>query len=154
MKGMGQLVMPLRTFSSIVAEVSGHEGLPDDQVGGVEEFLGAEVKFRHGVDQFESMIKEVSNAWQSWGRDNDSLKEFSDLSEPLADGTRDLSRQADHIEKIVHRMAANSKSRRPRRFVEAFKRSTSSGHRTLEETTLLLAPSEVATGTIPCSRAI
>ena len=109
MKATGQAVTPLRTFSSVAAEVTDHGGFPDSQVEGVEEFLRAEVSFRHDVDQFESMVKELSNAWQSSGRDNDSLKAFADLSEPLADETRDLIRQADYIHKLVHRMATDSK---------------------------------------------
>ena len=104
-EAVGLVVMPLRNLTAVLAEATEHDGLPDSQVQGVEELMGAEVTFERDVDQFELVVKEICNAWESSSRDNDSLNAFSERSEPLADQIRDLIGQVDYIYKLVYRMA-------------------------------------------------
>ena len=52
---------------------------------------------------------EISNAWKSSSRDNDALKAFAERAQPLADASRDLIRQADHLFKLLSRIVEATK---------------------------------------------
>ena len=108
----GEAVAPLHRFSAALAEataVHAHDGLPDDLADSVEELKTAKLTFEDGMARFEGMVQEISDAWESWSRDNDSLNAFAERAEPLAGGSRDLIRQADHLYKLVSRLADATK---------------------------------------------
>ena len=108
----GEAVEPLRRFSASLAEaitILVDDELADDQAESVEELKTSEATFEHDVVQFDAMAEEISNAWQSLSRDNDSLKAFAVRTEPLADGSRDLIRQTDNLYKLLSRLAAAKK---------------------------------------------
>ena len=108
----GEAVEPLSRFSAALAEATethaGH-ALSDDLAESVEELKTAEATFRDDADRFKAMAEELSNAWQPPSRDNDSLKDFAERAEPLADASQDLIRQADHLYKLLSRLAEATK---------------------------------------------
>ncbi len=104
----GEAAAPLRRFSAALAEATAthaRDELPDDLTEIVEELKTAEATFGDDADRFKAMAEELSNAWQPPSRDNDSLKDFAERAEPLADASRDLIRQADHLYKLLSRLA-------------------------------------------------
>ncbi len=115
-EAVSEAVAPLRSFSTTLAEataIHARDGLPDDLVERVEELKTAKAAFEDDADRFEAMVEELSDAWQSSSRDNDSLNTFTERAEPLADASRDLIRQPDHLYKLLSRLAdATQKSGR------------------------------------------
>ena len=110
---VGEAIEPLGRFSSAFVEATvtqADNGLPDDLTENVEELKTAEVTFEDAVDRFQAMVQEISNAWESSNRDNDSLKAFAERAEPLADTSRDLIRQADYLYKLLSRLADATKT--------------------------------------------
>jgi len=110
----GGAVGPLRRFSAALAEatpIHSDDGLPADFAKRVEELKTAEATFEDDVARFEAMAGKISDAWKSSNRDNASLKEFAAGAKPLADGSRDLIRQADHLYKLLSRLADATKKK-------------------------------------------
>ena len=108
----GEAVEPLRRFSAAFAEATAiqvYNGLADSYSESVKELKTAEATFEHDVARFEEMAEGISDARQSLSRDNDSLKAFVVRTEPLADGSRDLIRQADYLYKLLSRLAESTK---------------------------------------------
>ena len=103
-KNMSDVVAPLNRLSAVVAEATEareHDGLAEDRAEDMEELQTAESTFEEDVNRFESMVEEITEAWKSSGRDNDSLKGFAENVEPLIREGRNLSRQADHLFKLL-----------------------------------------------------
>ena len=108
----GEAVAPLRRFSEALAEATAthaRDGLSDDLAESVAELDTAEATFGDDVDRLEAMVQEVSESWESLSRDKDSLKAFGERAEPLADMCRNLIRQADHLYKLLSRLADATK---------------------------------------------
>ena len=108
----GKAVEPLRSFAAALTKATAtyaDGSLPDDLAESVEELKTAEATFKDDSDRFEAMADEISNAWQSSSQDNDSLQAFAERAEPLADGSRDLIRQADYLYKLLSRLAEATK---------------------------------------------
>ena len=108
----GDAVEPLSSFAAVLVKATAtyaDGSLPDDLADSVEELKTAEATFRDDADRFEAMAEEIADAWQSSSRDNDSLKAFGERAEPLADASRDLIRQADHLYKLLSRLAEATK---------------------------------------------
>ena len=108
----GETVTPLRRFAAALAEATAthaNDGLPDDLTESVAELDTAEATFGDDVDRLKAMVQEISEAWESLSRDNDSLNAFAARAEPLTDRSRDLIRQADHLYKLISRLADAAK---------------------------------------------
>ena len=108
----GKAVEPLKRFSAALTEATAthaDDGLPEDLTESVEELKTEEATFEDDVDGFQAKANEISNAWKSSSRDNDSLKAFDERAEPLADANRELIRQADHLYKLLSRIADAAK---------------------------------------------
>ena len=104
----GEAVEPLRRFSASLAEATTillDDEPADGQAESVEELKTSETTFEHDVARFDAMAKEISDAWQSLSRDDDSLKAFAVRAGPLADRSRDLIRQTDNLYKLLSRLA-------------------------------------------------
>ena len=100
----GASIVPLRRFSVVVADATAThvlDRLPHGQGEVVTELKTAEMKFQHGVDQYETMVQDISDAWKSTSRDNDSLKEFAKRAEPLVEAIRNLIPQAKHLNNML-----------------------------------------------------
>ena len=110
-----EVVLPLSRFSASLDEATTihvDDGLPKDLAENIEEFKTAKVAFADDADQFVRTIEEISDAWQSSSRDNGSLRGFAQRAEPLADGSMDLIRQADHLYKLLSRVAKATRNGR------------------------------------------
>ena len=108
----GEAVDPLNRFSETLAEATAaqaDDGLPDHLNESVEELEPAKTTFKDDVGRFEALVEEISDAWQSSSRDNDSLKAFAERAAPLTDASRDLIRQADHLYKLLSRLGEATK---------------------------------------------
>ena len=111
-EAVGEATEPLSRFSSTLAETTAthaDDGLPNDLAESVEELKTVNATFEDAVGRFEAMGEEISDAWQSSSRDNDSLKAFAERAAPLADASRDLIRQADYLYKLLSRLAEATK---------------------------------------------
>ncbi len=108
----GEAVAPLRRFSEAVAEATATHArgrLSDDLADRIDELKTAEATFGDDVERFEAMVQKISGAWESCSQDHDSLKAFAQRAEPLADGSRDLIRQADQLYKLLSHLAEETK---------------------------------------------
>ena len=108
----GEAVTPLRRFSAVLAEATAShadDGLPDDLADSVKELVTAKVTFEDDAVRFEAMAEEIFDVWKSSSRANDSLKAFGERAEPLANTCRNLIRQADHLYKLLSRLADATK---------------------------------------------
>ena len=108
----GKAIEPLRRFSAALAEATesnADDGLPEDLTESVEELKNAEATFEGDAERFEAMADKIFHTWQSLNRDNDSLKAFAERTDPLADVSRDLIRQADHVYKLLSNLADATK---------------------------------------------
>ena len=108
----GEAVAPLHRFSAALAEATAarpHDGVADDPAEMIEELRTEAATFGDDAERFKAMVGEISAAWQSSGRDNDSLKAFSRRAELLADASRDLNRQADHLYRLQARLGEATK---------------------------------------------
>ncbi len=111
-EAMGHAIAPLRRLSAALAEAiaaRARDGLSDDLAERIDELKTTEATFGEDVERFEAMVQEISNAWQPPSRDNESLKDFAERAEPLADVSRDLIRQADHLYNLLSRLAEATK---------------------------------------------
>ena len=115
-EAVGEAVRPLSRFSAALAEATAahaRDGLSDDLTDRIEELKTAEATWGDDVGRFEAMAEEILDSWQSSIRENGSLQTFAERAEPLADASRDLIRQADHLYKLLSRLAdATQKSGR------------------------------------------
>ncbi len=107
-----QAVAPLRRCSAALAEateIHANNEHPDDLAESIVELTTQQGSLEDEADRFEAMTEDISNAWKSSCRDNDSLKAFADGTEPLAYTGRNLSRQVDHLYKLLYRLADATK---------------------------------------------
>ena len=107
-ESMAEAVAHLRTFSATLAETAAtykDYELSDDLAKKVNELKTAEATFLDDSVRFEALIEEISSAWRSSSRANDSLQTFAERAEPLADASQDLIRQADHLYNLLSRLA-------------------------------------------------
>ncbi len=107
-----EAVERLSKFAGALAEATASHtryGRSDDLAERINELKTAEATFGDDVERFVATVQEVSEAWESLSRDNDSLNAFAERAEPLADGSRDLIRQADHLYKLLSRLAEETK---------------------------------------------
>ena len=104
----GEAVMPVRRLVAALAEASTTcaEGeRSDDLVQSLTEFENAREAFAHDLDAFESEAGDTRDAWDSSGRDNAGLTAFAERAQPLAEAGRDLIRHADHLHRLLSRVA-------------------------------------------------
>ena len=105
-------IEPLNAFAKTLAEATAkyvNVGLRNDLAATVEEIKTAEATFSDDVNGFKAKANEISHAWKSCSRDNDVLKAFAERAQPLADASRDLIRQADHLYKLLSRVVDATK---------------------------------------------
>ena len=103
---------PLDAFAKTLAGAMAkyvNGGLRSVLAATIEEIKTAEATFNDDVDGFKAKANEISHAWKSCGRDNDALKAFVERAEPLADASRDLIRQVDHLYKLLSRVVDATK---------------------------------------------
>ena len=108
----GASIEPLNALAKTLVEATAkyvNAGLRDDLAETVGELTTAEAIFGDDVAGFQAKVKKVSKAWRSSRRDNDALMAFTGKAEPLADASRDLIRQADHLYKLLSRVADATK---------------------------------------------
>ena len=106
-KAASTSIKPLNALAKTFAETTAkylHGELHDDLAETVEELKQAKPIFGDDVDDFKAKAKEISNAWKSSSRDNDAIGAFAKRAEPLAEASRDLIRQADHLYKLISRV--------------------------------------------------
>ena len=108
-KAVEPLSNSAKTFAKTTATYA-DSGLPDNLAESVEELKTAEAIFGDDVDTFQAKVSDLSKYWKSSSRDNDSLKGFAERAEPLSDASRDLIRQADHLYKLLFRLADATKT--------------------------------------------
>ncbi len=111
-KAASASIKPLNAFAKTFAETTTkylHGELPDDLAETLEELKKAKLIFYDDVNGFKAKAKEISNAWKSSSRDYDALKTVVARAEPLADGSRNLIRQADNLYKLLSRVVEATK---------------------------------------------
>ena len=145
----GEAVEPLNRFSETLAEAAAtqaDDGLPDHLTENMEELEAAQAAFEDDMGRFEALVEEISNDWKPSNRNNDSLKAFAERAEPLADASRDLIRQADHLYKLLSHLGEATKRKQPCEPAQAHRQRAERSGRAPESTTLLPEPSVLATG--------
>ena len=105
-------VEPLNAFardlSAAIDEYTGRE-LADEMTETVEELRTGEAMFGDDVEAFAAKTQELAEACAKLERDNVSLHDFADEAETLADACRDLTKQADHLYKLLGRVAESGR---------------------------------------------
>ena len=110
---LGEAVQPLSRLSSAFADETktlDDENIPDHLAEVVEDLKTVEATFSDDAAGFQSSVTEIINVWRLTNRDNDSLKAFAEISDLLADECGKLNRQADHLYKLLSRVADVTKS--------------------------------------------
>lgn len=110
----GKAVVPLSSFAGKLSKaIAEHKDvdLPEDLAQSAEELRRAEASFWEDVNGFKVKTKEILNTWKSSSLDNDILKAFAERAEPLADTSRDLIRQADHLYRLLSPVVDATKKR-------------------------------------------
>ena len=110
-----EAVEPLIRFSEALSEATQTgDGFPDHLTDGVEELEAAKTMFEDEVDRFEAVVEEIAKDWRQTSCDSDSLKAFAIQAEPLADSSQELTRQADHLYRLLSRVVGETKKRNGR----------------------------------------
>ena len=108
----GKAVRPLNDFAAELAKTIAKYAdirLPDDLAKHVEELGTSESIFKDDTNDFETRVEEIGNAWESTIQDNEGLKAFARKAEQLADSSRGLIRQTEHLYKLLSRAAETMK---------------------------------------------
>ena len=111
----GEAVPPGRHFAAALAEAAATcaDGeRSDDLVQSLMELESAREAFARDLDAFESAAGDTRAAWDSSGRDNAGLTAFAARAQPLAEARRDLIRQADHLHRLLSRVAEGRRNGR------------------------------------------
>ena len=111
----GEAVPPARRFAAALTEAAATCApgeLFDDLAQSPPELDNAREAFAHDLDAFESDAGDIRAAWDSSGRDNAGLTAFAARAQPLAEAGRDLIRQADHLNRLLSRMAEGRRNGR------------------------------------------
>ena len=111
----GEAVIPVRRLVAALAEAAatcGDGERSDDLAQTLTEFDNARQAFAHDLVAFESEAGETRGAWDSSGRDNAGLTAFAERAQPLAEAGRDLIRQADHLHRLLSRVAEGRRNGR------------------------------------------
>ena len=111
----GEAVAPVRTLAAALATAAttcADGDLSEDLAQTLTEFENAREAFTHDLDAFESGADDVRGAWDSACRDNDGLTAFAARAQPLAEAGRDLIRQADHLHRLLSRVAEDRRNGR------------------------------------------
>jgi type I restriction enzyme M protein len=77
----------------------------------LEELKTAEAMFGNDVDAFQQSTAKLAEDWNGTARDIAGLSPFAKEAEAMADGSRDLIKQADHLYKLLSRVAESDKAR-------------------------------------------
>ncbi len=102
----------ISSFAEVLSQAitsAADERHPDHSICNVEEIEAEKAVFEDYADRFGEMAEKISHAWQSLGRDNDSLMVFAERAEPLADLSRELTRQVDHLYRLLSRLGEAGK---------------------------------------------
>jgi type I restriction enzyme M protein len=75
-----------------------------------EELRTAEAMFGDDVDAFQYSTARLADAWNGTARDLAGLTTFARQAEAIADASRDLIKQADHLYKLLARVAQSGKA--------------------------------------------
>ena len=111
----GEAVAPVRrlvTEFAAAATTCADGELSEDLAQTLTEFENARDAFMHDLDTFESGAEDVGDAWNSASRDNAGLTAFAARAQPLAEAGRDLIRQADHLHRLLSRVAEGRRNGR------------------------------------------
>jgi len=105
-------VEPLNAFardlSKVIEEYTSRD-LPEELAETVEELRTGEAMFGEDVEAFAAKTQTLAATWAKLERDNASLRGFADAAEALADACRDLTKQADHLYKLLGRVVENGR---------------------------------------------
>lgn len=77
----------------------------------LEELKTAEALFGDDVDAFQQSTARLADAWDRTARDTAGLTAFARQAEAMADASRDLIKQVDHLYKLLSRVAESDKAR-------------------------------------------
>ena len=114
-EAVGEAPAPVRRLVAAFAEAATTcaEGeLSDNIAQSLTEFENAREAFAHDLDAFESEAGDIRDAWDSSARDNGGLTAFTARAQPLAEAGRDLIRQADHLHRLLSRVAEGRRNGR------------------------------------------
>ncbi len=85
------------------------EDLPTELEDVVTEVSEASALFQKDGQAFDKMVAAQKKVWGKANRDNKGLISFAGKAEPLAEASRDLIKQADHLFKLASRIADGRK---------------------------------------------
>ena len=111
----GEAVVPVWNLAhelAAAATTCADDELSEDLAQTLTDFENAREVFTHDLDAFESGADDVRGAWDSACRDNDGLAAFAARAQPLAEAGRDLIRQADHLHRLLSRVAEDRRNGR------------------------------------------
>ena len=106
---------PVRRLADALADAAAAcaDGeLFDDPAQSLTEFENARESFAHDLAAFEAAAGDLRVAWDSARRDNAGLNAFAAHAQPLAEAGRDLIRKADHLHRLLSRVAEGRRSGR------------------------------------------
>ena len=106
---------PVRRLAAALAEAAAtcaNAEVSEGLVQTLTEFDNARQAFAHDLDAFETETGDVRDAWDSSHRDNAGLTAFTARAQPLTDAGRDLTRQADHLHRLLSRVAEGRRNGR------------------------------------------
>ena len=112
-RAMDEAIKPLSRLTSAFNEETAalaDEDIPDHLAEAVDEIRIAEATFRDGSEGFQEIVKEIANAWRSTDRENDSLSDFAMRADPLIGASRQLTRLAEHLYRLLSRVTDFTKS--------------------------------------------
>ena len=112
-RAMDEAIKPLSRLTSAFNEETAalaDEDIPDHLAEAVDEIRIAEATFRDGSEGFQEIVKEIANAWRSTDRENDSLSDFAMRADPLIGASRQLTRLAEHLYRLLSRVTDFTRS--------------------------------------------
>ena len=96
-KGIDTLMNVMEPFLSSLSKDDAHgETLAD--------LKESQEVFGKDIEAFQNAVKSANAAWNSTGRDNEGLHRFSEVIAPVAEKSRELSRQTDQIYRLALRL--------------------------------------------------
>ena len=104
----GNAALPVRRLAAALADAAAAcaDGeLFDDRAQSLTEYDNARESFAHDLDAFEAAAGDLRAAWDSARQDNAGLTAFAAHAQPVAEAGRDLIRQADHLYRLLSRVA-------------------------------------------------
>ena len=111
----GNAAPPVRRLAAALADAAAAcaDGeLSDDRAQSLTEFDNARESFAHDLDAFEAAEGDLRAAWDSARHDNAGLTAFAAHAQPVAEAGRDLVRQADHLHRLLSRVAEGRRNGR------------------------------------------